>query len=295
MMVGLTETSVWEDEIYQIEQTDAVVAGEPNLGAGQGIPNVPNQQLANRTQWLKEQLTATAALLSGYVPTTRLISTGAGLTGGGALSANRTLAVSFATQAEAEAGTEAQKAMSPLGVKQAIAAALADLLDGAPTALDTLNELAAALGDDPNFAATITDMINQLSNDLGSASQANLTDNEDLAVDPENIPTRGNVAAYVEGLALGVGQTWQDMYSSRAANTSYENTTGRPIMVYIAAEKDGGVDIQVSSDGVSWVKVGVAPENDTGPQQGSSFVVPAGSYYRINGSVESLLTWSELR
>lgn len=28
--------------------------------------------------------------------------------------------------------------------------------DGAPAALDTLNELAAALGDDPNFAATIT-------------------------------------------------------------------------------------------------------------------------------------------
>lgn len=31
-----------------------------------------------------------------------------------------------------------------------------DVLDGAPGALDTLNELAAALGDDPNFAATVT-------------------------------------------------------------------------------------------------------------------------------------------
>ena len=37
-----------------------------------------------------------------------------------------------------------------------IAQAVADLLDTAPGALDTLNELAAALDDDPHFAATIT-------------------------------------------------------------------------------------------------------------------------------------------
>ena len=35
-------------------------------------------------------------------------------------------------------------------------AAVSDLLDGAPAALDTLNELAAALGDDANFATTVT-------------------------------------------------------------------------------------------------------------------------------------------
>lgn len=35
-------------------------------------------------------------------------------------------------------------------------ALIAAVIDGAPTALDTLNELAAALGDDPNFAATVT-------------------------------------------------------------------------------------------------------------------------------------------
>lgn len=37
-----------------------------------------------------------------------------------------------------------------------IAAAIAGLLDGAPGALDTLNELAAALGDDASFAASVT-------------------------------------------------------------------------------------------------------------------------------------------
>lgn len=36
-----------------------------------------------------------------------------------------------------------------------IATAIANLIDSAPTTLDTLNELATALGDDPNFATTI--------------------------------------------------------------------------------------------------------------------------------------------
>jgi hypothetical protein len=37
--------------------------------------------------------------------------------------------------------------------------ALADILDGAPAALDTLNELAAALGNDADFASTITNAL----------------------------------------------------------------------------------------------------------------------------------------
>lgn len=37
---------------------------------------------------------------------------------------------------------------------------ITDLLNGAPGALDTLNELAAALGDDSNFAITIINLIN---------------------------------------------------------------------------------------------------------------------------------------
>jgi len=37
--------------------------------------------------------------------------------------------------------------------------AVANVIDTAPTTLDTLNELAAALGDDPNFATTITNAI----------------------------------------------------------------------------------------------------------------------------------------
>ena len=50
-------------------------------------------------------------------------------------------------------------------------AAVANLVDAAPTTLDTLNELAAALGDDANFATTIA---NQLALKASTASIANM-------------------------------------------------------------------------------------------------------------------------
>lgn len=60
-----------------------------------------------------------------------------------------------ATQAEALAGTDDQRIVTPLK----LAAVLAALVDSAPATLDTLNELAAALGDDPNFATTMTNAL----------------------------------------------------------------------------------------------------------------------------------------
>jgi microcystin-dependent protein len=41
----------------------------------------------------------------------------------------------------------------------AVSTAISNLVDAAPSTLDTLNELAAAINDDPNFAATITALI----------------------------------------------------------------------------------------------------------------------------------------
>lgn len=58
--------------------------------------------------------------------------------------------------------------------------AIANLVDTAPTTLDTLNELAAALGDDPNFATTIVNSIPTTLTDLsitdGTANQVLTTD-----------------------------------------------------------------------------------------------------------------------
>lgn len=58
--------------------------------------------------------------LAGKVPNARTISGGGLATGGGDLSANRTITVPVASQAEAEAGADNTKAMTPQSTKQAI-------------------------------------------------------------------------------------------------------------------------------------------------------------------------------
>ncbi|MEY8099036.1 hypothetical protein AB9F29_16665 [Falsihalocynthiibacter sp. S25ZX9] len=57
-MAGLTEDGLWAAAIYQIEKTDPVVGGPPDLAAGEGITNQPHLELANRTSWLKTKIDA---------------------------------------------------------------------------------------------------------------------------------------------------------------------------------------------------------------------------------------------
>lgn len=64
--------------------------------------------------------------------------------------------VELSDTAQADAGSDGTTAMTPAMVKRRIDAAIAGLIDGAPGALDTLNELAAALADNADFAGTIT-------------------------------------------------------------------------------------------------------------------------------------------
>ena len=81
-MANLKETAQWEEGIYQLETSDPVLGGE------NGIDNKPARQLANRTVWLKQEL-ETVQQAQGN----RQITAGAGLTGGGKLSANPSFAL----------------------------------------------------------------------------------------------------------------------------------------------------------------------------------------------------------
>lgn len=72
-----------------------------------------------------------AAALAALVPITRTITAGTGLTGGGDLTTNRTLALAYATQAQAEAGTDTTAAMTSLRTAQAIAALAPRVVAGA--------------------------------------------------------------------------------------------------------------------------------------------------------------------
>lgn len=48
-MANLPEVAQWEPGVYQIEESD------PVQGGANGIDNLPNKQLANRTAYLKQQ------------------------------------------------------------------------------------------------------------------------------------------------------------------------------------------------------------------------------------------------
>lgn len=83
--------------------------------------------------------------------------------------------------------------------------AISNLVDTAPSTLDTLNELAAALGDDANFATTVSTSIGTKVSKSGDTMTGDLT----LAADPTanlHAATKQYVDTAVAGAAGSVGK-----------------------------------------------------------------------------------------
>lgn len=95
---------------------------------------------------------------------------------------------------------------------------------------------------------------------------------------------------------LGWGQTYTDVKASRAASTSYQNTTGRPIVVAVTGIEGtatNGRSFEVSANGSTWLVAGrVGGNNNT--MSSVAVVIPPGWYYRVNGSLSSITAWVEL-
>ncbi|EQC1605503.1 hypothetical protein ACY2PW_002524 [Salmonella enterica] len=85
--------------------------------------------------------------------------------------------------------------------------------------------------------------------------------------------------------ALGVGQTWQDVTSSRVSGVTYTNTTSKPICVSIPETGDGDRGIYVG---------GVLTAFARGSDSDSTLfaIVPPGTQYIFSGAFSS---WAELR
>ena len=91
--------------------------------------------------------------------------------------------------------------------------------------------------------------------------------------------------------AFGVGQTWQSFTSSRVVNTTYTNSTGKPLEVMIVV--NGGASTSGNLLQINGVNVAefAIHTNMTAP---FCFTVPAGQTYRIN-ITSTINSWSELR
>lgn len=130
-MANLAEADTWSAGIYQIETTDPVVGGAPNEGTGAGMSNIPHQQLAKRTTWLKARiddlLGNSGAFVAGLLTRTvagttvaRTLAAGTGIlvTNGNGVAGNPTITADIATQVIAEAGTNNTQIMTPFRTAQ---------------------------------------------------------------------------------------------------------------------------------------------------------------------------------
>jgi hypothetical protein len=98
---------------------------------------------------------------------------------------------------------------------------LSNLIDSAPTALNTLNELAAALGDDANYAATVTTA-------LATKASTSYVDTQisSIQVTPTQVSDKANSSTGY--LALPIGSTAQRPASPTSGMVRMNSTTGAP-------------------------------------------------------------------
>ena len=117
----------------------------------------------------------------------------------------------------------------------------------------------------------------------------------------ESLVSPAKVAAsateVVGDYALGVGQTWQNMTSSRVKNTIYQNTTGRPIYIALTTSAGGGssnsIDVGQQSNLSDAIQVDVDRDNDV--NFGLQTIVPNNYYYRLVAPNGGFSVWAELR
>ena len=237
-----------------------------NITAGDGLTGGGNGS-ANRS----------LAVDGTVVRTSRQISTGQGLTGGGNLSSNRTLGLNF----------------------NQFPQVYYSLTEPTIVAMDGSNHIRIGevmLRANFNLAGSGT----TITAGAGLTGGGTLANNRTLSIDVATVNEARAGAVNnkvmtplrVAQSVIGISQSWTA--PSRSANTVYQNTTGRPIMVNIA-----GFDClyQVSTTGSgAWVTVGRSFTATDGTQ-GQSFIVPNGHYYRANlqSGSPAFEHWAELR
>lgn len=96
--------------------------------------------------------------------------------------------------------------------------------------------------------------------------------------------------------SLGYGQKWVDVTASRASGTTYYNTTGKPICIFVNLYNTSVGT--VNSFVVNGAVIGSTSSNpQTGSYLSGNFIVPPGASYSIGTGAGSpnIVLWTELR
>ena len=101
-----------------------------------------------------------------------------------------------------------------------------------------------------------------------------------------------------QGLVLanrdaGHGQTYQNVRGSRVTNTTYTNSTEKLIFISIGTFSDNNTNLDVVINGVSAGPVMASPGWEGA--RTTTFPIPVGATYRVNGENGQVNTWTEMR
>jgi hypothetical protein len=310
----------------ELVAADAVLSAQistlfGNAGVQAGQISTLNSALISNVNSLSNQITVANVNLKGYVDE-QIATTAANASANAAAQAGEisSLWANAATQSNLISSLSTQIISANTAMRgyvdSAIFSNVSAIINGAPGALDTLNELANALGNDAIFSTTVTNTLANITSNINSLSNAFNNYSPNVQVDSYYLSapltsTRGGTGLAIPGTsgnvltsngsawtsttpsAIGVGQTWQDVTASRVAGTTYTNSTGNPIMVMITTYKVG--NSARTNFYVGNVIIGFADgtgTNDVGIHGAASFIVPNGLTYQVTSGFE---LWSELR
>jgi hypothetical protein len=107
------------------------------------------------------------------------------------------------------------------------------------------------------------------------------------------LPTTSGTVALTSQV-IGISQTTQNLTASRALNTTYTNSTGKPIVVYVSVANSVSSPVMLNQiDGVT-IYGAASPTANT--WFSFTMIVPIGSTYLINmNGIPALQYWVETR
>jgi hypothetical protein len=122
------------------------------------------------------------------------------------------------------------------------------------------------------------------------------------------LTSTGSAAEWQTAPTIGVGQSWQNLTSSRTLGVTYTNSTGRPIQVVVTTTiQNAIIQSAISTPRVVRITVGGVTVAEAGQMTNAalttvlpvSAIVPAGNTYSVSSfgtlGTLSLTNWAELR
>ena len=200
--------------VYSKTESDAKYLGnnKHNIADADGAYDIGSSGTEWRDIYARRLYgTATHALtadsIAGFAQSDYLQKVGGTMTGALTLSGAPTQALHAATKGYVDASVNSA-------------------LDGAPGALDTLNELAAAIGDDANFASTVTTSLAGKLALAGGTMSGNIDMAANKVVDlgaptlATDAATKGYVDTQISGVASGADLTLSNLSNAGTARTN---------------------------------------------------------------------------